>query len=157
MALIAIQVVLGIATLLNYVPSDSRWFASDGMFCTAGCALCESLARWALPTIKKGGRVRVCLGQINTTPGDFEGNLDAMLRGMRGTATAVRADCLSELSIPVSQSGSVYQPRYIEGISTPKTALRRTRMRHFGIFMSWPAISNPTLAPASRSSTRPPL
>lgn len=60
--------------------------------------------------------MRVCLGQINTTPGDFEGNLDAMLKGMRA---AVDGGCtliaFPELSIPGYLSQDLlYQPRYIE-------------------------------------------
>ena len=60
--------------------------------------------------------MRVCLGQINTTPGDFEGNLGAMLKGMRA---AVDGGCtliaFPELSIPGYLSQDLlYQPRYIE-------------------------------------------
>ena len=60
--------------------------------------------------------MRVCLGQINTTPGDFEGNLGAMLKGMR---VAVDGGCtliaFPELSIPGYLSQDLlYQPRYIE-------------------------------------------
>ena len=60
--------------------------------------------------------MRVCLGQINTTPGDFEGNLGAMLKGMRaavdGGSTLI---AFPELSIPGYLSQDLlYQPRYIE-------------------------------------------
>ena len=34
--------------------------------------------------------MRVCLGQINTTPGDFEGNLGAMLKGMHAAVDGNR-------------------------------------------------------------------
>ena len=59
--------------------------------------------------------MRVCLGQINTTPGDFEGNLGAMLKGMRaavyGGSTLI---AFPELSIPGYLSQDLlYQPRYI--------------------------------------------
>ena len=60
--------------------------------------------------------MRVCFGQINTTPGDFEGNLGAMLKGMRaavdGGSTLI---AFPELSIPGYLSQDLlYQPRYIE-------------------------------------------
>ena len=60
--------------------------------------------------------MRVCLGQINTTPGDFEGNLGAMLKGMRaavyGGSTLI---AFPELSISGYLSQDLlYQPRYIE-------------------------------------------
>ena len=60
--------------------------------------------------------MRVCLGQINTTPGAFEENLERMLEGMK---VAAKARCsvivFPELSIPGYLSQDLlYQPRYIQ-------------------------------------------
>lgn len=59
--------------------------------------------------------MRVCLGQINTTPGAFEQNLDRMLEGLK---VAAESDCslvvFPELSIPGYLSQDLlYQPRFI--------------------------------------------
>ena len=60
--------------------------------------------------------MRVCLGQINTTPGDFTGNLAAIKRGIR-IASDQRCDVVlfPELSIPGYLSQDlIYHPAYID-------------------------------------------
>lgn len=61
-------------------------------------------------------RLKVCLGQINTTPGDFEGNLTATLKGIEH-ASAEKADLIvfPELSIPGYLSQDLmYHSRYVD-------------------------------------------
>lgn len=60
--------------------------------------------------------MKVCLGQINTTPGDFKGNLAAIKRGIDA---AVAADCdvvlFPELCIPgYLTQDLIYHPAYID-------------------------------------------
>jgi len=60
--------------------------------------------------------MRVCIGQINTTPGDFNGNLKSIKTGIE-TASAGGADALvfPELTIPGYLSQDlIYNPNYIE-------------------------------------------
>jgi NAD+ synthetase len=60
--------------------------------------------------------VKVCLGQINTTPGDFDGNLDAILRGI-DAASSNRCDIIvfPELTIPGYLSQDlIYHPEFID-------------------------------------------
>lgn len=60
--------------------------------------------------------MKVCLGQINTTPGDFAGNLEAMLKGI-DAASEQQADLLvfPELSIPGYLSQDLmYHIRYVD-------------------------------------------
>ena len=78
--------------------------------------------------------MRVCLGQINTTPGDFEGNLGAARKGMRA---AVEGGCsliaFPELSIPGYLSQDLlYQPRYIKrNLDTLKRLCAETESEAF--------------------------
>lgn len=60
--------------------------------------------------------MKVCLGQINTTPGDFAGNLSATRRGI-DVASANECDLIvfPELSIPGYLSQDlIYHPAYID-------------------------------------------
>lgn len=60
--------------------------------------------------------MRICLGQINTTPGDFSGNLAAIKRGV-DIAHAQRCDVIvfPELCIPGYLSQDlIYHPAYID-------------------------------------------
>lgn len=60
--------------------------------------------------------MKVCLAQINTTPGDFDGNLAKILKGMRAAA---EADCellvFPELTIPGYLSQDlIYNPAFVD-------------------------------------------
>lgn len=60
--------------------------------------------------------MKVCLAQINTTPGDFEGNYDRILKGIR---EASAADCdlvvFPELTVPGYLSQDlIYNPEFID-------------------------------------------
>lgn len=60
--------------------------------------------------------MKICLGQINTTPGDFDGNLAAMLTGLE-SASEQQADLIvfPELSIPGYLSQDLmYHIRYVD-------------------------------------------
>ncbi len=60
--------------------------------------------------------MKICIGQINTTPGDFEGNLERITRGMEIAATA-RCDAIvfPELAIPGYLSQDLmYSPEFID-------------------------------------------
>ncbi len=60
--------------------------------------------------------MKICLGQINTTPGDFAGNLAAILNGIE-SASAQKADVIvfPELSIPGYLSQDLmYHIRYVD-------------------------------------------
>ncbi len=60
--------------------------------------------------------MQVCLGQINTTPGDFDGNFSRIKRGI-DTASASNCDAIifPELTIPGYLSQDlIYNPRYID-------------------------------------------
>ena len=59
--------------------------------------------------------MKVCLGQVNTTPGDFDGNLDAIRKGM-DEASAQKADLIlfPELTIPGYLSQDLmYHSRFV--------------------------------------------
>ena len=60
--------------------------------------------------------MKVCLGQINTTPGDFEGNAAAIKNGIDVAASAgCDVIVFPELSIPGYLSQDlIYQQRYID-------------------------------------------
>ncbi len=60
--------------------------------------------------------MKVCLGQINTTPGDFDGNLKATLRGIdHANAQGCDLVVFPELSIPGYLSQDlIYHSRYVE-------------------------------------------
>ena len=60
--------------------------------------------------------MKVCLGQIDTTPGDFDGNLQKIFLGVE-EASKAKCDALvfPELTIPGYLSQDLlYDPRYIE-------------------------------------------
>lgn len=60
--------------------------------------------------------MKICLGQINTTPGDFAGNLDALKKGIDVASTA-QCDVVvfPELCIPGYLSQDLlYRPRFID-------------------------------------------
>ena len=60
--------------------------------------------------------MRVCLGQINTTPGDFDGNLEKILVGV-DKASKAKCDVIvfPELTIPGYLSQDLlYDPKYID-------------------------------------------
>ena len=60
--------------------------------------------------------MKICLGQINTTPGDFLGNLEAMKKGI-DIASSEQCDVVvfPELSIPGYLSQDLlYRPRFID-------------------------------------------
>ena len=103
--------------------------------------------------------MRVCLGQINTTPGDFEGNLGAMLKGMRA---AVDGGCtliaFPELSIPGYLSQDLlYQPRYIErNLHTLKRLCAETENEAFRDLCVVAGYIEPNPGRANLSSMRPP-
>jgi NAD+ synthase (glutamine-hydrolysing) len=60
--------------------------------------------------------VRVCIGQINTTPGDFDGNLERIRRGIdAGGKAGCDAIVFPELTIPGYLSQDlIYDPRFID-------------------------------------------
>ncbi|MFT4800150.1 MAG: NAD+ synthase (glutamine-hydrolyzing) [Candidatus Azotimanducaceae bacterium] len=60
--------------------------------------------------------MKICLGQINTTPGDFAGNLQAMLSGIdEASQNACDVVLFPELSIPGYLSQDlIYHARYID-------------------------------------------
>ena len=60
--------------------------------------------------------MRVCIGQINTTPGDFDGNLERIKKGI-DVADAARCDAIvfPELTIPGYLSQDLlYDPKFID-------------------------------------------
>ncbi|MDG1205301.1 MAG: NAD(+) synthase [Pseudomonadales bacterium] len=60
--------------------------------------------------------MKVCLAQINTTPGDFDGNLRAIKQGIdAGSAGAADLVVFPELTIPGYLSQDlIYQPKFID-------------------------------------------
>ena len=60
--------------------------------------------------------MKVCLAQINTTPGDFDGNLRAIKRGIDvGSAGDADLVVFPELTIPGYLSQDlIYQPKFID-------------------------------------------
>ena len=60
--------------------------------------------------------MRVCIGQINTTPGDFDGNLERIKKGI-DAADAAQCDAIvfPELTIPGYLSRDlIYDPKFID-------------------------------------------
>ena len=80
--------------------------------------------------------MKVCLGQINTTPGDFKGNLAATRRGV-DVASAGGCDVVlfPELSIPGYLSQDlIYHPAYIDrNLAALEELVAYTRDKHPGL------------------------
>ncbi len=76
--------------------------------------------------------MKICLGQINTTPGDFAGNLDALKKGIDVASTA-QCDVVvfPELCIPGYLSQDLlYRPRFIDRNLAVLDELREYTQNH---------------------------
>ena len=76
--------------------------------------------------------MKICLGQINTTPGDFAGNLAALKKGV-DVASSEQCDLVvfPELSIPGYLSQDLlYRPGFVDRNLTVLDELRKYTGQH---------------------------